>query len=300
MIITSSNLEALQRGFNKRFQAAYELYASSIWWPKLATEIPSTTLTEEYGWLDDLPALREWIGERAVQNLREMNYTLKNKDFELTLRVERNKIEDDKLGMYGPQSDFMGMKAAKKPDELVAAVLAAGETELCYDGQPFFNANHPKVFGNAAAGVQSNLRTGSALNAANYEAGRAQLRKIVGASGQPLGLVSTKLVVPAALEGTAKRIVQAEYLAGGESNINKGTAEVLVIPELTSDTDWYLMDDRLPIKPFLFQNRQAPRFDALFNRLDQNVFWSKQFVYGVDMRANAGYGLWFLAQKNKA
>lgn len=301
MIINAANLEALQRGFSKKFTAAYLTYVANIWYPKLATEIPSTTSTEEYGWLDDLPALREWIGERQIQNLRELGYTLKNKDFELTLAVERTKIEDDKLGMYGPQTDFMGMKAAKKPDELVAAVLKAGETELCYDGQPFFNANHPKIFGNAGAGVQSNLKTGRALSAANYELSRADFRSLVGASGQPLGVKPTRLVVPPQLEGVAKRILTAEKDAAGADNINYKTAEIEVIDELADDaTSWYLADDRLPIKGLIFQNRQAPRFDAQFNRNDPNVFYSKKFVYGVDMRANAGYGLWFLMQKNKA
>lgn len=308
MIINTANLTTLQVGFQKRFQAAYALYDTEHWWNLLATEIPSTTSIEEYGWMDDIPELREWVGERQVQNHRELGYSLKNKDYELTLKVERNKIEDDKFGMYGPQVDMMGMKAARKPDSLVLDALAAGESALCYDGQPFFNGSHPKKIGDSGAGTQSNLVTSSALTHANYTTRRAEMRAFVGASGKPLGIRPTKLVVGPELEGVGKSILEADLIAlaassatsnAGITNVNKNTAKLVVIDEMAG-TDWYLVDDRLPIKPLIFQNRQSPRFDALFNRNDPNTFWSKEFVYGVDMRCAAGYALWFLMMKCKA
>lgn len=48
-----------------------------------------------YAWLGDIPGMREWIGDREVQNLTASDYTIKNKDFELTVGVDRNAIEDD-------------------------------------------------------------------------------------------------------------------------------------------------------------------------------------------------------------
>lgn len=311
MIINTANLTTLQVGFQKRFQAAYALYDTEHYWDVLATEIPSTTSIEEYGWMDDIPELREWLGERVVQNTRELGYSLKNKDFELTLKVERNKIEDDRFGMYNPQVDLMGFKAARKPDSLVLDALAAGESALCYDGQPFFNNSHPKKIGDTGAGTQSNLVTSSPLTHANYAARRAEMRTFVGASGKSLGIKPTKLVVGPELEATGKQILEADLVIAGPgtvtdtkavtavSNVNKNTAELVVIDDMTG-TDWYLVDDRLPIKPLIFQNRQAPRFDALFNRTDPNTFWNKEFVYGVDMRCAAGYALWFLMMKCKA
>ena len=44
--------------------------------------------------------MREWIGDREIQNLSASDYTIKNKDYELTVGVDRNDIEDDTLGIY--------------------------------------------------------------------------------------------------------------------------------------------------------------------------------------------------------
>lgn len=66
------------------------------------------------------------------------------------------------------------------------------------------------------------------LNAANYAAARAALTGMKGDHGRPLGLKPTLLVVPPSLESAARKIVNNELGANGESNEWKGTAEVLV------------------------------------------------------------------------
>jgi phage major head subunit gpT-like protein len=73
-----------------------------------------------------------------------------------------------------------------------------------------------------------------------------------------------------------------------------------VLNELTSDTEWYLMDTRRALKPFIFQERKAPEMVMLTEVTSENVFQRKEFIYGVDARGAAGYGLWFLAAKAAA
>ncbi len=70
-------------------------------------------------------------------------YTITNKDFEVTVGVDRNDIEDDNLGVYGPLMQEMGVSAAQQPDDLTFGLLAQGATETCYDGQCFFDTDHP-------------------------------------------------------------------------------------------------------------------------------------------------------------
>lgn len=57
-------------------------------------EVPSVSREENYKWLGQIPRMREWVGEREIQNLSASDYTIKNKDFELTIAVPRNDIED--------------------------------------------------------------------------------------------------------------------------------------------------------------------------------------------------------------
>ncbi len=64
-------------------------------------------------------------------------------------------------------------------------------------------------------------------------------------------------------------------------------------------TAWFLLDTTRMIKPFIFQRRRDYEFVRLDRPDDANVFEKKQFLYGVDGRMNAGYGLWQLAHASK-
>lgn len=141
MIINAANLSTLQTGFKTAFNIGFT--SGAPLWPKIATLVPSTTGTEEYGWLGQWPRLREWIGDRQVQNLSTYSYVIKNKDFEVTVSVPRNAIEDDQFGVYTPLMTEMGSSAATHPDELIFGLLAAGFSTACYDGQYFFDSDHP-------------------------------------------------------------------------------------------------------------------------------------------------------------
>ncbi len=71
------------------------------------------------------------------------------------------------------------------------------------------------------------------LNAANYAAARAAIMNFTGDYGRKLGLIPDLLVVSSNNEGAARKIVQNQLAAGGETNEWAGTAEVLVSPWLS-------------------------------------------------------------------
>ena len=140
MQINNANLKALQVAFNAAFKAGLGQAASQ--YLQIATVVPSTTGSEEYGWLGQLPGLREWLGDRVVHAIGNHGYTIKNTPFELTVGVPRTAIEDDQYGVYTPLMTEMGRAAEAHPDELVFRLLKNGRSELCYDGQPFFSTSH--------------------------------------------------------------------------------------------------------------------------------------------------------------
>ena len=57
-------------------------------------------------------------------------------------------------------------------------------------------------------------------------------------------------------------------------------------------TAWYLLDTSKAVKPFILQQRKAAEFAALTKSTDEHVFKNNEYVYGVDGRWNAGFGLW--------
>lgn len=159
MIINAANLNAIRVGFKTVFQG--QLEQAKPQWSRVATEVPSTAKEEKYGWLGKLPSVREWIGPRQVQNLSEHDYAIKNKPYESTIGVDRDDIDDDTLGIYRPIFQEFGDAVAAWPDELVFTLLKNGHTLLCYDGQFFFDTDHPVLDATGATVSVSNIAAGA-------------------------------------------------------------------------------------------------------------------------------------------
>lgn len=307
MNISAAGLEAMYYGFDSRFQGAFD--RTPQWSDRVATQVPSTTKANRYPWLELLPRMREWVGERVVQNLVAKMFAIENKSFELTVEVDKDDIEDDNLGVYNGWVEMVGQQARKWPDDLIAQVLQAGATTISADGQFFFDTDHPVSIDAPGMGTYINLYTGTPLTAANFGAVRAAMGARLGADNRPLNVNPNLLVVPSALQDTARAILNSEIIAPGAAwagnasgtaatNIYRNSADLLVVPELNNEpTVWYLLDVSKPIRPFVFQLRKAPQFAALFAPTDPNVFWRKKFVYGVDSRGNAGFTMPFLAAR---
>ncbi|MEN3785469.1 Mu-like prophage major head subunit gpT family protein [Aeromonas veronii] len=140
-IVTPALLQALFTGFKKNFEDAKG--EAPAQYTKIATVIKSTTKSNTYGWLGKFPSLRRWVGDRVIESMKAHGYQIVNEDFEATVAVDRNDIEDDELGIYAPLFQEMGLAAGIHPDELCFGLLGAGFTTPCYDGQYFFDTDHP-------------------------------------------------------------------------------------------------------------------------------------------------------------
>jgi Mu-like prophage major head subunit gpT len=151
MIINSANLSILNQAFSAAFKNG--IANAAPMWSQAATLVPSSTAEQKYGWLGKISKFREWIGERQYQSLIAHDYAIKNKTWENTIEVGREEIEDDQYGIYGPVAEQLGQDAAMHPDELVFSLLMAGFSTPCYDGQYFFDTDHPV----GAPGAQSSV-----------------------------------------------------------------------------------------------------------------------------------------------
>tara|TARA_R110001583_G_scaffold192139_1_gene358345 strand:- start:206 stop:1108 length:903 start_codon:yes stop_codon:yes gene_type:complete len=142
MDLTTSNLEAVFKGYKTAFQAGFSsLGAEEDVAAMIATPVPSTTAVEVYPWLKSLPDLREWVGDRVIHSLEAADFSIKNRKFELTEGVLRDKLDDDTYGLYGPLFQEMGRSARAHPNKLLVELIEANP--LCYDGQNLFDSDHP-------------------------------------------------------------------------------------------------------------------------------------------------------------
>lgn len=297
MLVTPPALRGLMVGFKTIFQKAFD--AAPTFHEKLTTRVPSTTRAEVHGFLDRIPGMREWVGDRVLNNLVAREFTVVNKPYEATIEVDRDDIEDDTLGVYGPRLEMLGMQARKHPDYLVVDALQEGNAAECYDGQYFFDTDHPVSMDDPSMGTQSN-NLNLALNGTNYGVARAAMSSFKAADGKPLAVVPTLLVVPPQLESAGRQILNSENNAAGATNEWKNTAELLVVPELANEpTAWYLIAAGMPVKPFLRQVRKEPEFASITDTNSESVFMKKKFRFGVDSRGAVAYGPWFLALRSK-
>lgn len=310
MEITQASLDLIFRQADLRFGQV--LANTESWADQIATTIPSNTRQVTYGWMARIPIMREWIGSRSLNAIATHARTVTNKPFENTTVLERDDVEDDQFGIFNMNISFLAAQAKKWPDQQLAAFLRTAAATTGYDGKAVFATDHPMNGGDVAGGpsgsAQSNLALNTALSYNSYVAARTAMMAFKGEDGQPLNVTPKLLVVPPQLEGVGKLILEADLLSNAftatsgassqatQNNVYKGTAKLLVIPELADQpNNWWLLDTSKVVKPFMWQLRQAPRFTYLTNPSDYNVFMQKQFVYGCDARGAAAETLWFLS-----
>jgi phage major head subunit gpT-like protein len=298
MIVNKANITAIFIGLKTVFNQAFAGAATT--WQEYAMLIPSTTSQENYAWLSAFPKMRKWLGDKVIKSLSAFGYTLVNDDYEATVEVDRNHIDDDQIGIYKPMAQDAGSSAKQWPDEMCGAVVNGSFVNKCYDGQYFCDTDHP--VGDGAGGVASVSNKGVAVLTivsqeaakASYGAARTAMRKFKDDDGRPLGVRPTVLMVPPALEDTALSLMSAERLEDGKVNIYRNTAKVVVNDQLTSDTAWFLLDCSRPVKPFVFQQRKKPVFVQQTDPEADGVFMRKKYIFGAESRGAAGYALWQL------
>ena len=296
MKTSGANLSVLYTAVKTNFQIGRQTYTQL--WPKIATLVPSTTAVETYAWLGEFTRLREWIGERQINRMKAHGYTLANKKFEGTEAIGREYVEDDTYGVLMPKFQDMGYAAATHPDEMTFALLLAGFDNLCYDGQNFFDTDHPvgdegqeQSVSNMQAGAgeawflldtsrplkpliyqqrkdynlnnktdasnsdhvymmdeflygvdargnwgfgfwQQAFASKADLTDANFDTAMETMMGFKSDKGRPLGIMPNLLIVGPSNRSAAKKVVEAENKAQGESNTNFKAVEVLVVPWL--------------------------------------------------------------------
>ena len=223
MIITRVSMEAVFNNFRGDYEAG--LLATKPMKDRIAMTVNSAAKEETYGWLGNYASMREWLGQKVLNNLVVSGFTIKNRTFENTVTVPREDIEDDRIGVFSGAFKMLGQEVALHPDELVFDLLRNGTHQPCYDGQHFFDTDHPVDPENANSAVVSN----------------ADMDSVGGVPG------------------------------------------------------WVLLDTSKVIKPFIFQKRRDYSFIRKDRPGDDNVFFENEYIYGVEARVNAGYGLWQLA-----
>jgi len=294
----------LLAGMKTNFMSAYEVAVKD--YMKIATTIVSGKSSETYPWLGSVPKMQEWRDERIPQAMLEHNFTIANRDFEASIAVDRNAIEDEQYGQIEVRVKELATEAVRFFDELAytlmgqgtastgtAGTIYEGVTLNCYDGNPFFYTLHSE----GDSGTLSN-RGSTALGAGALQAAITAMKKFKNDKGKPAHVRPNLLVVPTDLEWEAKELLNSQYYPEEgtttnklATNVLKGSLDLLVNDYLTDTNNWYLFDTNRVVKPMILQLRQDPKFSSLISGTE-SAFLRKKLYFGVDWRGEILWGDW--------
>ena len=121
MEISAANLTSLFTGFDVVFQRGFEKPPS--YYEQITSVVRSASRQTTYPWLGRTTKFREWLGDRVIQALETHEYTIVNRNFEDTVAIDRNDIEDDTYGAYEPIIEQLGWDTKVHPDMLLFAMI---------------------------------------------------------------------------------------------------------------------------------------------------------------------------------
>lgn len=295
----SWNPIVIEKELNARFaQAMMEFQAARDIAPGLmqaALMAPSNGAYEKYGWLGAMPAVQQWIGERNSKELKDYDYTIKNKDWEASVPLSEDDWDDDQTGSYQMIPAMLAQRVMKHPEKLLSQVVIDGDTALAYDGVAFFSdVSAPRTIDNLLAGTGTTLAT---LKADLISALTA-MAKFTDDQGEILNITGNMIYCPVALKQLFESLVYSAAdptATGGVNTFNPFFNKFTVVGDARLDADdandWYLFATNEIVQPFIYQLRQNARPSM------EKTPHTKTWVYGSDYRSNVGYGLPHLAIK---
>ncbi len=172
-------------------------------------------------------------GEYKYATVGERGETVQLATYGKMFGLNRQTIINDDLDAFTKIPRRMGRAAIRTIGDLVYAILT--DNPAMSDGKALFHADH------------SNLTAAGGINTATVDAMRVAMAKQKDGNVTALNIRLAKLLVPVALEGTAKVVMESEYEVGAAVKNNtvpnsvRGTFEVVSDARLdnASATTWY-------------------------------------------------------------
>lgn len=312
------------RGIIGRFFATLETTTQASWITPTSMLFQSTQFQEIIRWLGATPAFRKWEGERVARGIPENTVTISNDDYEATLEFKRREVTQDKTGQVLTRVDEFAMRAAHHWATLMTDTLVLGETTDGYDGEFFFDTDHPDPAGGSV--VQDNDLTAAATDhmaptdAEVQTALRLVIATILGFLDdrvEPMNEGASKfmIVCPVGLVmALAAGLNNPVILSGGAAVTNlvatfgDWAINLVANPRLDRKAGWYEsgVSSKFAIfrvdgnvKPFIRVQDTPPsspgvRIRALGAGSEHEAKTNKH-MYGADVTRGVGFGYWQMA-----
>ncbi len=294
-IIDRALIEDALVGFKATFAKSFMNSATVV--DQIATRIQSDSPMETYNWFGEVPKMREWVGDRRFDELRNYSMTITNKDWANGIRIPANDIRDDKLGLIMPKIQALASAAARHQEELLINQLVlgfAGTQGLAYDGQYFFDTDHS----DGGSASQSNKGTTAlATDGVAFAAALQSLGERKDENGEPIDVTPKILLYGPKLQSVVDSLIGSDTVSTGGSNPNFNRVTPVMSRRLTGTYDdyWFVIGEGAGgMKPLILQEREPVEFIAQDDPESEGYINRKEFRYGANWRGNVGYGMWQL------
>ena len=274
----------------------------------IANSFSSDSASETYEWVGQVPAMKEWIGARQAKGLETFGVTIKNLEYESTLEFTEKEMRRDKTGQLDIRISEQVKRAVAHKYKLLSALILAGESSACYDGEYFFDTDHEE----GDSGVQSNDIEvdisalpveihGTPSNPSIEEAkdvvfkGIQQILGFKDNQGEPMNEDANQFVVlvPITLFQQFSSAATSAVLASGQTN-DLAQFNVKVIPNVRlnawTDKVVVIRTDG-SVKPFIVQE-EVPLRVSNTEKSGDYFFETNKQRFGTYWGGNTGYGLW--------
>ena len=256
-------------------------------------EAVSDGKSEDYSDLGAVPMPVDYNDMVQVRGTHEVNLTITNKDYEITLGITHNAINDDRVDDLQAWALQAGRNFEKHKDKLSFLALDDGDGStygLCYDGQNMFSASHADS-GAEYTTAQDN-QYALPLSIDNFETVWVAGQGFLDGRGEPVDFDHNLIITSPTNKRLAFNIADnpdVHDTADNEKNPWSGALRPPIFSTHLDTTAWFVVAADEIIKPVILQTRQEPRL----------VMWDDEKLgeggvrfFKFHGRYNVGYGDW--------
>jgi len=203
------------------YRVIEETMAAS-WVTSVVNTFRSDQRTETYPFLQDIPALSEWIGPRRMMTPTEDSVAITNKKYETGITFSNDELARDKTDQTLIRIADLGARVGQFPEKLISDLLVANGN--AYDGIAYFGNHNRAKSPQINNAVQIAAATGTTPTVAEMvNAIQTAMQRIQGAvdsEGEPCNASGRRflLMVPNELWPVAVAAINDQFVGGSVSN----------------------------------------------------------------------------------
>lgn len=260
--------------------------------------------SEEYAWLGQVPAMAEWRGGRLKSYLRDNGLTIRNVHYEASIAFKRKDMRRDKTGQINARIDDLVKRTQSHWNTLASALVLAGESAVCYDGQYFFDTDHAEGdSGTQSNDISNDITTTTAPTADEMQSSiLLATQAILGFKddvGEPMNenareflvMVPVPYLKAAAGALGATVVNQSSNLVQAVGSVGGFSYKLAVNARLSWTTKFAVLRTDGAVAPFIRQEEDAIKMSAIGEGSEEE-FKNDRHLYGVKASRNVGYGYW--------